>query len=326
MKRREFLKKAAIPPAAIAADQVLGADQKAVAASETAPRTDVMPRREYGKTGIKLSIIGFGSYMLNKLPQERADRLVAMAVERGVNYFDVAPTYGNAEQRLGPALQRYRKDCFLACKTTQRNAKEAEKELQASLKRLGTDHFDLYQLHAINQIKKDVDAVFAKGGAMETFIRAKKSGLVRHLGFSAHSAEAAMAALDRYDFDSILFPVNFACYHKGNFGPQVVAKARAKGAAVLAIKAMAKQKWTEDNPNPRKWPNCWYQPMSDAKDAELALKFAMSQSVTSAVSPADAGLFELALRLAPKVLSITPNEQQELKTLAAGLTPVFSSA
>lgn len=328
MKRREFLKKAAIPPAALAVNQALPELHGTVSvnASETRSASGALPRRAYGKTGITLSILGFGGYMLNDMPQDQANRFVAKAVEGGVNYFDVAPTYGNAQEKLGPALEPFRKDCFLACKTTQRRAKPADKELRASLKQLRTDHFDLYQLHGITRVKDDVDVVFAKGGAMETFIGAKTSGLVRHLGFSAHSVEAAMAALDRYDFDSILFPVNFACYYKGNFGPQVVERARAKGAAVLAIKGMALQRWTEDNPNPKTWPNCWYQPTAEAKQAELALTFTLSQPITAAIPPADSRLFELAMQLAPKIKPITSQEEQILKTLAADLTPVFSLA
>ena len=108
-----------------------------------------------------------------------------------------------------------------------------EFELKRSLERLRTDHLDLYQLHALNNVKKDVDTAFSKGGAMEVFTEAKKSGQVKFLGFSAHSEEAALAAMERYDFDSVLFPVNFACHYKNGFGPKVIAKAREKGVAIL---------------------------------------------------------------------------------------------
>ncbi len=328
MRRRDFLKSAAIPPTALAMAQG-GAKDEGEASLDAGPAEKAangakLPTRAYGRTGIRLSIIGFGGYMLNSMEQAQVNRLVGEAVERGVNYFDVAPTYGDAEQRLGPALQPYRKNVFLACKTTQRKGKEAAAELTGSLKRLRTDHVDLYQLHAITDVKKDVDTAFAKGGAMEAFIKAKASGQVRHLGFSAHSEEAALAALDRYDFDSILFPVNFACYYKGNFGPRVVAKAQAKGAATLAIKAMARQKWPENHPDRKKYGNCWYQPLTDPEEAALGLRFALSQPVTAAVSPAEACLFQLGLRLATDVRRMTAEDEEKLRRLAAGLTPVFS--
>ena len=255
--------------------------------------------------------------------QQHASRIVAEFVERGVNYFDVAPSYGNAEEKLGPALEPYRKDCFLACKTTQRTSTGAAAELQHSLATLRTDYFDLYQLHAVTDVGKDIDAVFARGGAMETFIAAKKSGRVRHLGFSAHSVEAALSAMDRYDFDSILFPVNFANYHTGNFGPQIMARAQSQGLSRLALKAMARQKWPPDHPDRKKYPKCWYQPLSDPHEVELALRFTLSQPVTAALPPGDEALFRLALDLAPGFRPLTAPEAKELETLAAGLDPVF---
>ncbi len=327
MRRRDFLKRAAIPPAALAAAQGCAGPKRQPSPGTGGAKVAALARREYGRTGIRLSVIGFGGYMLNGLEQGKANRVVAEAIERGVNYFDVAPTYGDAELRLGPALEPYRKDVFLACKTTKRDRAGAEAELTQSLKRLRTDHVDLYQLHALTKVDKDVDAVFAKGGAMEAFIEAKRSGRARHLGFSAHSEEAALAALERYPFDSILFPVNFACYAKGGFGPRVVAKARARGAAILAIKAMALQRHAKGKGDAgrKQYPNCWYQPISDPAEAALALRFALGEPVTSCVPPADASLFELALRLVADLRPLSASEKKGLWARASGLTPVFST-
>ena len=105
----------------------------------------ILPRREYGKNRIPLSIIGLGGVVVMGVEQNHANRVVAEAVERGVNYFDVAPTYGDAEVKYGPALEPYRKDIFLACKTTQRGREGAAAELKDSLSRLRTDYLDLYQ-------------------------------------------------------------------------------------------------------------------------------------------------------------------------------------
>ena len=106
-----------------------------------------MDKRAYGKTGEKLSIVGFGGIVVMNEKPSSASRIVAQAVERGINYFDVAPSYGNSEKILGPALEPYRNSVFLACKTGKRTKNEAATELHRSLKRLRTDHFDLYQLH-----------------------------------------------------------------------------------------------------------------------------------------------------------------------------------
>lgn len=107
-----------------------------------------LSQREYGQTGVKLAIIGFGGIVVKDAEQQHANRIVAEAFEKGVNYFDLAPTYGDAELKLGPALEPYRKNAFLACKTTERQREGASEELKESFKRLRTDYFDLYQLHA----------------------------------------------------------------------------------------------------------------------------------------------------------------------------------
>lgn len=322
--RREFLKAAALTTVAVTAGPVFSK-----AGAEEAPHSSnaaALPRRAFGGTGIELSVIGMGGIVVKDAEQEHANRIVAEFVERGVNYFDVAPSYGNAQEKLGPALEPYRKNAFLACKTGQRTRAGAEAELKKSLETLRTDYFDLYQLHAINDPARDVDAVFAKGGAMEVFIEAKKSGRVRHLGFSAHSIEAALAAMDRYEFDSVLFPVNFANYDKGHFGPQIMAKAQSKGLARLALKMMARQKWPENSPDRKTYSKCWYQPLTDPHQCELAVRFTLSQPVTAALPPGEESLFRLALDLAMKFTPITAQELKELEALAVTLNPVFQAA
>lgn len=282
-----------------------------------------LARRRYGSTDIELSVIGLGGILLSGAPQADANRIVADAVERGVNYYDVAPTYGDAEIKLGPALEPYRKDVFLAGKTTERDAGPAKAELDRSLKRLRTDHFDLYQLHGLTDVSKDVDRAFANGGVMDMLIDQKKAGRVRHLGFSAHSADAALAAMDRYDFDSILFPVNFVMSYRNRFEAQVIARAQEKGAAILALKALARQVWPKDDPLKQRYTNCWYQPITDPGEAALALRFTLSQPVTAALPPGEEPLFRMALDLAMNLVPITPDQERQLRARAQSLDPLF---
>ena len=318
--RRTFLKATALSTAALAMNARLRA-------ADTTMNAAKLPKREFGSTGVQLSIIGMGGIVVKDAEQDYANRIVAEFVERGVNYFDVAPSYGDAELKLGPALAPYRKDVFLACKTDEKTREATRASLKSSLERLRTDHFDLYQLHAVSNVAQDIDAVFAKGGAMETFIEAKKSGQVRYLGFSAHSVEAAFAAMDRFDFDSILFPVNFASYEKGGFGPQIMEKAQSKGLARLALKSLAHQQWPDEHsPERQRYSKCWYQPITDPHLAELALRFTLSQPVTAALPPGEEPLFRMALDLAPKFTPIAAAEIKELKALSASLNPVFKAA
>lgn len=320
MHRRQFLKNAVASTGAM----ILGGLAESADGSTTSSNAPALPRRPYGREGkISLSVIGFGGILVMNTEPAAAEKLVAEAVERGVNYFDVAPTYGNAQQRLGPALKPFRDRVFLACKTEKRSATEAAAALDQSLKTLQTDYFDLYQLHALTDLKKDVDAVFAADGAMRVLLEAKKNGRVRHLGFSAHSVEAAAAALDCYEFDSILFPINFATFYKSDFGPQIVAKAKEKGASILALKALARQKWPKDDPLRKTYSKCWYQPLTDPAEADLALRFTLSQPVTAAIPPGEEQLFRAALDIASRFTPVTEAEQAKLREIAAALHPVF---
>ncbi len=279
-----------------------------------------IPKRVLGKTGEKLSVIGFGGIMLNDNPQDFANELVAKAYELGVNYYDVAPTYGNAQDRLGPALKPYRKNCFLACKTTKRDAAGAQNELEDSLKKMETDHFDLYQLHALSSVE-DVEKVFGPDGAMETFVKARKDGKVKHLGFSAHSVDAAMLAMKNFNFDSILFPINFVCWNSGDFGPQVFAEAEKREMGILALKAMALTRLGEGEQKIFK--NVWYRPISDEAVMKMALKYTLSKNITAAVPPGKNTLFLKALEFMNEYKPITDSETSKLLTLAKETKPIF---
>lgn len=279
-----------------------------------------MERRKLGKTGELLSIIGFGGIVNMNEEQRDADKYVSEAIERGINYFDVAPAYGNAESKLGPALDGKRKNVFLACKTEMRTAAQAEAALHNSLKLLKTDWFDLYQLHGVATLE-EVETITGPKGAMETFVKAREKGIVRYLGFSAHSEEAALALLDRFEFDSVLFPVNWASYMSNGFGTQIMEKAREKGAGRLALKAMAKSNWPEGAD--RIYNKAWYEPISEKEHAQLALRFTLSQPVTAAIPPGDIRLLRWALEAAEDFKPVTSEEIELLKYKGSGIRPLF---
>jgi predicted aldo/keto reductase-like oxidoreductase len=280
----------------------------------------LIEKRSLGKTGEKLSILGFGGIVVMDATSEQSAERVKMAIDKGINYFDVAPSYGNAEIMLGPALEPYRKDVFLACKTTERKRESARKELEQSLERLRTDHFDLYQLHAVTSLE-DVETIFSKGGAMETFLEARKEGKIRFIGFSAHSVEAAMALMDNFDFDTLLFPTNYTTWYAGNFGPQVLQRAHDKGMGILALKAMAKGPYPEGTTN--KVEKCWYEPLNTPEEALLGLRFTLSHPVTAAIPPGNEALFKMALDLIPRIAPLADNEVIEIKDRGLKGKPLF---
>lgn len=284
-----------------------------------------LPRRPY-KDNIELSIIALGGIVVCGMPQPEASRRVAEAYDRGVNYFDCAPSYfdGEAEQKLGEGLRPYRAKIFLAEKTGRRDAKGALQELEQTLRRFHTDHVDLYQFHAVGSME-DVDKILAPGGAAEAFELARKQGKARHLGFSAHDAPAAIRLMDAMQLDSVLFPVNANAWENGGFGPQILAKAKSKGMARMALKALAFGKWPDSaKGSDRKYPKCWYQPIDDREMARQALRFTLNQDVTAAVPPGDERIFDLAMELASAPLPpLTTSELAALKTRISKLEPVF---
>ena len=282
-----------------------------------------MEKRLLGKTGESLSVIGFGGIVVTDTTTQEAAERVGIAFDAGINYFDVAPSYGNAEAMLGPALAPYRDRVFLACKTGKRDRAGAEAELAQSLTHLQTDHFDLYQLHALSKME-ELDQAFAPGGAMEVFTAARDAGKVRFLGFSAHSAEVAVEALRRFPFDSVLFPFNWVTWNAAGFGPQVMEAAKAAGAGRLALKAMARGPIPDGSPRP--WAKCWYSPVEDADEATLALRWTLGQDVTAALPPGEWPLFQIALRAAADLQPLPADVRGALEAKARGETPLFRLA
>jgi aryl-alcohol dehydrogenase-like predicted oxidoreductase len=281
----------------------------------------ILSRRHY-RDEVNLSILGFGGLAVAGMEQRDADDLIQLAKDYGVNYFDVAPSYGNgdAERKLGVALKSCRADVFLAGKTMERSAGGARADLSQSLRNLSTDYFDLYQFHAIASLE-EVDEIFASGGALEAVVQARDEGKVHYLGFSAHSVDAALAMLNRFAFDSFLFPINYVCYAQGNFGPQVLKKAREQGVACIALKAMALgPRRPEDR---SKYPNCWYHPIEDRSMASKALRFALSEDVTAALPPADARLYHMALDFARDFTPLTSRERSDLLASSKGYRPLM---
>lgn len=315
MKRRDFIKTSVMATPVLS---LFPSDLSSITRKKVKGKIE---KRSLGKTGEMLSMIGFGGIVVKGTTPAEASALVKLAIDSGINYFDVAPSYGDAEIKLGPALEPYRKNVFLACKTGERTKTGARTELEQSLKNLRTDHFDLYQLHAVTTLK-DVETILGPGGALETFKEAKKEGKIRFLGFSAHSVEAAMALMDRFDFDTILFPVNFTTWNAGNFGPQVLVRAQEKKMGILALKAMAKGPWAQ-GADRGSYPNCWYEPLATPEDIRMGLRFTLSHPVTAAVPPGDPGLFKIALSVSDKITPLKTAEIQQIKARGASGVPLF---
>jgi aryl-alcohol dehydrogenase-like predicted oxidoreductase len=291
-----------------------------------AVKEEGMDHRILGKTGLTVSILTFGGIVVGGMEAGEASEVVAEAVDSGVLYYDVAPSYGNAQYVLGPALEPHRSKVLLACKTEKRSAKGAREELEESLRALKTDHFDNYQMHALDD-PDEIEQAFGPGGSMETFVWAKKQGYTRNIGFTCHRDESALKILSKSsEFDTMLFPVNFAYRLKKEGSVSAVAAAKERGLGVVAIKALARRHWLEGEE--REYPKCWYRPIyDDDRLARLALNFTLSQDIDTAVPPGDKRMFRLALSIIQsqggKAVPLSPEELEELKEAALGTKEVI---
>ena len=247
-----------------------------------------MERRRLGRTGQMSTVVAFGSAGIGRVDQDVADRAVQTALDYGVNHVDVAPSYGEAELRLKPWMPRIREGIFLGCKTKQRTRETAKAELHRSLERLGTDRFELYQLHAVCK-PHELDECTAKGGALEALLEAREEGLVRWLGITGHSHDAPrthLEALRRFDFDTVMFPLNFVLWAMPEYRRDVLALleiCRKKDVGVHIIKTVAKDPWGDR----QKTHNTWYEPFTDQAIIDQAVAFVLSQPVTTLCSVGD---------------------------------------
>jgi len=251
-----------------------------------------MTKSMFGKTGMEISKVIFGGIIVMSEDQKDADRYVSYAIDNGVNYFDVAPTYGNAEERLGPALKPYRNKVFLACKTVERTAEEARKELHKSLKTLQTDYFDVYQLHAMS--KPEDLKVFEENGVMQVLLQAQKEGLIRYISITSHNEDIALEAMSRYDFASVMFPVNWALSLLKGVGKQIENRCAANNTGFLGMKTLIHREWHEGEERP--YPKSWCKPIYDNdKLGVAALKYTLSCNTNAVIPPGNIDHFKFTV-------------------------------
>jgi aryl-alcohol dehydrogenase-like predicted oxidoreductase len=276
-----------------------------------------MERRRLGRTGHLSSVVTFGSAGIGRVDQEVADRAIQTALDHGVNHFDVAPRYGEAELRLKPWMPRLRDRIFLGCKTFQRTRDAAWEDGQRSCERLGADRFDLYQLHAVSKLQ-DLDQCTAAGGALEALIRAREQGLARWLGITGHTHDAPrthLEALRRFDFDTVMFPLNFVLWADRGYrrDAQVLLEAcRERDVGVHIIKSIAKDPWGERP----KTHSTWYEPFTDQPTIDRAVAFVLSQPVTTLCSAGDVTVLPRFLEAAERFRPLEAEAQEALLATA----------
>jgi aryl-alcohol dehydrogenase-like predicted oxidoreductase len=268
-----------------------------------------MEKRRLGKTGQMSSIVTFGGAALWLVSQAEANAGIEMAIQHGINHIDVAPQYGQAEMRLGPWLEKHRAGIFLACKTMERTKIKAWESIKQSLKTLRVDHFDLFQFHGVDDLET-LTKVLGHGGALEAVLEAKQQGLIRFIGITGHRPKIIIEAMNRFDFDTVLFPVNrgmAAHPNDSNDFNTLLQVAHKHDVGTIAIKAIAKSHWEQ----PMHMYKTWYVPFEEQNDIDKSLWYTLSQDITTAALPGDLRLWPMVINAAERFSPMNAQKQVE---------------
>jgi len=284
----------------------------------------MMQTRRFGRTGHLSTVAIFGAAAFWEISQELADEVMDLVIAAGVNHIDVAPSYGQAEERIGPWMRRERGRFFLGCKTTERTRPGAWSELRQSLKRLQSESFDLYQLHAITSFE-ELDAVTRRGGALEALVEARRSGLIKAIGITGHGVNAPaiyLEALRRFDFDSVTFPLNFV--QAGNAGyyrdsEELIHKCRLKDVGLMVIKSIAEGPWGDKE----KTHTTWYEPFPEMDQIQQAVNFVLSHDVTGLCTAGDIRLLPLVLKACENYTALSLEDRDMLVESGRSYQPLF---
>lgn len=283
-----------------------------------------METRTFGRTGHESTVAILGCAAFGQVDQAETDQAMKLALDHGVNHIDIAPSYGHAEERVAPWMKTHRGDFFLGCKTMERSAAGARNELETSLKRLGVNHFDLYQLHAVKTMD-DLDEATREGGALDTLIKARDEGLIRFIGITGHGVYAPsvfLKALDRFAFDSVLFPLNFIQFADSQFRSEALAllrKCRADLVGAMLIKSICKGPWGDQ----AQTYHTWYEPFTNEREIQDAVNFTLSQDAAGICTAGDTRLLPKVLDACENFTMLSAQDQEEMIRQAAAFDPLF---
>ncbi len=332
MERRDLLKLGTAAAAGFVAKGVMGGEPKQMPGLPNNPLTPkAMPIRNLGKTGYQVGIFSLGGQSALEQPDnfDVAVPLIERAIDLGVNYVDTSARYGGVEERwseqyFGEALKNRRSEVYLATKSHDRTRDGSWKLLERSLKLLKTDHIDLWQMHALSRMEQ-VDESFAPGGAIEAFVEARDQGIVRNLGISGHAdPDVLIAAIERFDFDTVLLALNAADPHHLSFKERLLPLAVEKEMGIIGMKIPARglilESWkTPDDPDSR---------FGDSVPGTLNMTEAMRYVLSLPVSTVIVGCDDIP-QLEENIeiaRSFNPMNEQQLAELEARAEPVHKQA
>lgn len=278
----------------------------------------------FGRTGHASSRVIFGAAALGSMRQAKADAILELLLESGVNHLDTAAAYGESELRIGPWLERHRERFFLATKTGERTAAGARESLERSRERLRADVIDLIQLHNLVD-EADWQTALGPGGALEALVEARERGQVRFLGVTGHGTRVAALhrkSLERFPFDSVLLPYNFTMLAQPDYTADfeaLFALCRERGVAVQTIKSIARRRWPEGATRR----HSWYEPITEPDAIRRAVHFVLGRHGLFLNSSSDATLLRPLLEAASAPVELPAARALEEDVARLGLAPLF---
>ena len=285
----------------------------------------MIEKRPFGRTGHMSTCTLFGAAALGSVTQDEADRTLEVLLKYGVNHIDTANSYGDAEKRIGPWMDRHRNDFFLATKTEQRTYQGAKEHLHRSLELLHTDHIDLWQMHIL--VKPDEwETAMGPGGVLEAFIEAREQGLVRFLGVTGHHSivpSMHLFSLQRFDFDSVLLPYNYAMMQNPQYAKdfeELVAVCQQRNIAVQTIKSCTRGPWG-DKPHTSA---TWYEPFTEQSDIDRAVWWVLRRPRIFLNTPGDIHVLPKVLDAASRLDEAPTREQLDQEMAELEPEPLFA--
>lgn len=284
----------------------------------------MITKQPFGRTGHMSTRTIFGAAALSRVTQDDADRTLEVLLEYGINHIDTAASYGDSELRIGPWMDRHRRDFFLATKTEKRTYQAARDEFHRSLDRLRVDQVDLLQLHYLVD-PREWEVAMGPGGALEAVVEAREQGLVRFIGVTGHDVPIAamhLRSLERFDFDSVLLPYSFVMMQNPQYAAdfeRLFALCQERDVAVQTIKSITRRPWG-DKPQNRA---TWYEPLEDQADIDRAVHWVLGRPGIFLNTAADIHLLPKVLNAASRFQTRPPEEEMQAEVVRLAMAPLF---
>lgn len=286
----------------------------------------MIPRIPFGRTGHMSSRTLFGAAALSSVTQDEADRTMALLMEHGVNHIDTAASYGDAELRLGPWLERERDRFFLATKTGERRYEPALAEIRRSLERLRVEQVDLIQLHNLVD-EAEWEGAMGPGGALEAAIEAREEGLVRFIGVTGHGTEVAamhLRSLQAFDFDSVLLPYSYSMMQNPQYAREfetLMDVCRQRNVAVQTIKAVVHRPYRDQE----RTHATWYKPLVDQQAIDREVHWVLGRPGMFLNTVGDINILPMVLDAAERFQQRPTDEEMQSAHRRLGIEPLFAA-